>query len=215
MRNRSSLALVALLAAVAPGAARADASQGAPWSLTVTAWAGLSRYDVLGLPHGVAAVGSQERRDLIDGNFNALGAEAVLRIRWFEAGLLYEGTLIDRGAGSEVVTPLVGFAWDFGRSFRLDALAELGGHRITRIGTGNDLVTGTGTVWLPSFGVRPSISWRMPLGPVRLVAALTPFARWDIVRKTVSVSTTSPDTRTTYEAGGSTFGVVGGVGFEI
>lgn len=213
MGNRTLLALAAALALAAPRAGAAADT----WSLTLGVWGGVSRYDVLGLKHGIGTVGSQDGRDLLDGNFNAVGASAVLQLGWLEVGALYEGTLLDDEAQSEVITPLVGFKWDLGSSLRFEALAELGGHRVTDIGSGNDLLAGeTESVWLPYVGVRPSLSYRMPLGPTRLVLSATPFARWDLVKKEVSVATSAgPDARTYYEVGGSTFGLVGGVGIEL
>ncbi len=214
MNHRTLLVLATTLAIAAPRAGRAQDSSDPSWSLTLGVWDGVSRYDVLGLEHGVSSVGSQERNDLLHGNFNAAGAQAVLRLGWLDLGLLYEGTLLDSHATSDVVTPLVGFKWDMSPTFRLDVLGELGGHRIEHIGSGNALVTDTRTVWLPSIGIRPSVSYRMPAGPVRLVLSLTPFARWDLVQKSVDVPS-GPGSVTTYRAGGSTFGLVGGVGVKI
>jgi hypothetical protein len=210
MGNRTLLALAAALALAAPGAgAAADG-----WSLTLGVWGGVSRYDVLGLEHGVGNVGSEDGQDLIDGNFDTVGASALLRLGWFEIGALYEGTLFDDEAQSEVLTPLVGFKWDVTDLIRLDVLAELGGHRITDIGAGNDALSDSPeTVWLPYVGIRPGLSLRLPLGPTRLVVSATPFARWDLVKKEVTYGTA--ETHTVYEAGGTTFGVVGGLGLEI
>ena len=210
MRNRTLLALATAAALAAPGLASADA-----WSLTVGVWGGVSRYDVLGLKHGSYAVSSQEGRDLLDGNFNAMGASAVLRLGWLDLGLLYEGTLIDTKATSEVVTPLVGFRWDLTERLGLDVLGELGGHRIDDIGSGRgDLVGPSKTAWLPYVGLRPTLSYRLPVGPVGLVLSAAPFARWDLVKKEVSV-TTIGGAAPVYEAGGTTFGLVGGVGIEL
>ena len=211
MGNRTLLALAAALALAAPRAARA----GDGWSLDVGVWGGVSHYDVLGLAHGVSAVGASEGQDLIQGNFNAVGGSALLRIRWLDLGVLYEGTLLDTDAKSEILTPMVGFAWDLSRRVRLDALLELGGHRITGVGAGNDLLSEPPkTVWLPSLGVRTSFSDRLAFGPSSLALSATPFARWDLVRKDVSVQTSALDP-TVYEAGGTTFGLVLGAGIEI
>lgn len=211
MRNRTPLALAAALAVAAPAAA--SAAEG--WSLTVGVWGGVSRYDVLGLKHGIGTVGSADGQDLIDGSFNAVGASALLRLRWLDLGVLYEGTLLDDDARSEVLTPVVGVAWDLSERVRLDLLGELGGHRITNIGSGNELLAERPkTVWLPYVGIRPGVSYRHPLGPAALVLSATPFARWDLVRKDVSVETSSLDP-TVYEAGGTTFGLVVGVGVEL
>lgn len=213
MHDRTLLALALAAALAAPGVVSAED----PWSLTLGVWGGVSRYDVLGLRHGAGTVGSQDGKDLLDGNFNAVGASAVLRVGWLDLGVLYEGSLFDDQATSEVLTPLVGFKWDLTDTVRIDVLGELGGHRIDDIGSGNDLLAEKPkTVWLPYVGIRPGVSFRFPFGPTRLVLSATPFARWDLVKKDVSVQTSAgPDTRTVYEAGGTTFGLVGGVGIEL
>ncbi len=210
MGNRTVVALAAALALAAPR----TVSAADDWSLTLGVWGGVSHYDVLGLAHGVSSVGAAEGQDLIQGNFDTVGGSALLRIRWLDLGVLYEGTLLDGSARNEVLTPVVGLAWDLSRRVRLDLLAELGGHRITGVGSGNDYVSETKTVWLPYVGVRPSFSYRLPVGPTFLVLSATPFARWDLVKKDVSVETSSLDP-TVYEAGGSTFGLVFGAGIEI
>ncbi len=66
--------------------------------------------------------------------------------------------------------------------------------------------------------MRPRVAFRLPVSALRLVLSVTPFARWDLVKSQVEVATstgTGTTTRTLYEAGGSTFGVVGGIGIEI
>ncbi len=210
MGNRTAVARAAALAVAAPAAA----SAGEGWSLTLGVWGGVSHYDVLGLQHGIGEVGAADGQDLIQGDFNTVGGSAVLRIHWLDLGLLYEGTLLDTSAKNEVLTPMVGVAWDLSERVRLDALVELGGHRITGIGAGNDLVSDTKAVWLPSVGIRPSLSYRLAAGPVALAVSATPFVRWDLVKKDVSVPTSSLDP-TVYEAGGTTFGLVLGAGIEL
>lgn len=210
MSNRSLVLLGALAILALPGEGRA----GEGWSLTLSAWGGVSRYDVLGLGHGLGTVGAADGRDLMEGRFDALGTSALLRVGWLDLGLLYEGTLVDKGATSDVLTPVVGFAWNPTGRVRLDVLAELGGHRIADVGAGNPVAAATRTVWLPYFGVRPSLSLRVPFGPTHLVLSATPFARWDLVTREVAVPV-SGGTETVYEAGGTTFGLVGGVGIEL
>jgi hypothetical protein len=216
MRNRTLLALAAA-AALLPGAARADASNAAPWSLTVQVWGGLSRYDVLGFNHGVGTVTQSDGHQLLQGNFNTTGGSAVIRLGWLDLGALYEGSWIKSRADSAVVTPLVGFKWDLAEFLRLDVLGELGGHQISNIGTGAGFdASQVKSVWLPYAGVRPSLSVRVPVGFARAVFSVTPFARWDLVKKTVDVQVQGTTNEfQSYEAGGSTFGVVGGLGIEL
>ncbi len=217
MRTRlvAAVATVAALAAAAP--ARADVSPNSAWSLTLTVWGGVSRYDVLGLRHGLSDVQSQDGRDLLQGNFNAYGGAAVLRLGWLDLGGLYEGALLSSRSDSAVVTPLVGVALNLTDLLRLDLLGELGGHRISNIGVSRDFdVSQAESVWLPYVGVRPTLSLRVPLGPARLVLSAAPFARWDLVQKQVTVSISGTTTqRNTYDVGGSTYGLLGGVGIEL
>jgi hypothetical protein len=220
MRNSILLALILTLGAGAlvPGLAAADVSPGSGWSVTLSAWGGVTRYDVLGLKHGVSGVESEDGKDLLDGNFNSWGGSAVLRLGWLDLGALYEGALLRSRADSTVITPLVGFAWDLSDLVRLDLLGELGGHRVSNIGTSGSFdVKDAKSVWLPYVGVRPTLSLRLPVGPTRFVLSATPFARWDLVRKQVAVTVASGGTesRNDYDVGGSTFGLVGGVGLEF
>jgi hypothetical protein len=200
MRNARLLAvgLAAALAGIRPAAA--DVSPESSWSLTASMWGGTSRYDVLGLAHGVGQLGSND----LHGSLEAYGASALLRLGWLDVGTLYEGSF-RTASDSFVLTPLVGVKWDLTDILRLDLLGELGGHRITNIGAD------ARSVWLPYIGFRPTLSVRLPLGMTRLVLSAAPFARWDLVKKEVSGGTAG----TTYDVGGTTFGVVGGIGLEI
>ncbi|WP_242372372.1 hypothetical protein [Anaeromyxobacter sp. SG26] len=206
MRTPRLLILAAALALAGPRLAAADTGPDSGWSLTLGVWGGASRYDVLGLKHGVETLD----RDTLDGNLDTYGASALLRLGWLDVGALYEGSFRE-ATDSFVLTPLVGFKWDVTDLVRVDFLGELGGHRITNIGTDAQ------SVWLPYVGVRPTLSLRLPLGPTRLVLSGAPFARWDLVKKDVAVPSSggATTTRSTYEAGGTTFGVVGGVGIEL
>jgi peptide/nickel transport system substrate-binding protein len=99
--RKTPLALLAALALAAPTAARANTAPGSGWSFTLSLWAGASRYDVLGLEHGVGNVGAADGKDLLDGSsFDVMGGAGVLRLGWFEVGLLYEGTLLDTRAAA-------------------------------------------------------------------------------------------------------------------
>jgi hypothetical protein len=211
MSHRTAV-LLAAVALAAPSAALAGTGTHAPWSLTLGVWAGGSRYDVLGLEHGLESTSTADGRDLLDGGYDVIGGAAILRLGWLEVGALYEGTLLDDEATSEVITPVIGFKVDLSDRVRLDVLAEAGGHRLS----GNAFASDTETVWLPYVGVRPGLSYRMPVMELRLVLSVRPFARWDLVKKQLAVQTAAgEEQRTYYEAGGSTFGVVGGIGIEL
>jgi hypothetical protein len=214
-----SLAAAGIAALVAALPVRGAAQDAAPaWSLTLGAWGAVTRYDVLGLQHGLGSLESEDGYDLLKGEFDTWGGSALLRLGWLDVGLLYEGAFLEDRTDSAVLTPLLGAAIGLGRRARLDLLAELGGHRISNIGLSGDFeVSDPQSVWLPYLGVRPTLSLLLPVGPVRLVLSLAPFARWDIVRKdvTVEVSDGGTTTENTYQAGGTTFGVAAGAGIEL
>ncbi len=220
MRNHPALALAVAAALAAPALAAADdgASGGeGAWSFTASVWGGRSRYDVMGLRSNVSSIGQTDGRDLLHGSFNTTGAQALLRIGWLDLGALWEGSVPRSGAGSAVVTPLVGVAWNLSQFWRLDLLGEVGGHQISNIGeSGSFDVSQVKTVWLPSVGVRPTLSARIPMGFMRAVISLAPFARWDLVRKTVTVDVAGqPNEYRSYDVGGSTVGLVLGAGVEL
>lgn len=213
----ASLALLASLLAL-PAHAEEVAPREKGWSLTLGGWGAVTRYDVVGLRHGVGALESRDGRDLLEGSFDTWGASALLRVRWLDVGVLYEGAFLEDRSDSAVLTPLVGVAIGLGRHLRLDLLGELGGHRVSNVGLSRDFtVSDPRSVWLPYAGVRPTLSLRLPVGPARLVLSIAPFARWDIVRRdvTVEVSDGTTATENTYEVGGSTFGVAAGAGLEL
>lgn len=205
MRTPRTRLLALALALAAPNLAAADTAPGSGWSLTLGVWGGASQYDVLGLKHGVESLD----QDALDGTLDTYGASALLRLGWLDVGALYEGSFSE-STDSFVLTPLVGFKWDVTDVLRVDFLGELGGHRVTHLGADAE------SVWLPYVGVRPTLSLRLPLGPVRVVLSGAPFARWDLVEEEVVVpSSSGADTHSTYDVGGTTFGVVGGIGLEI
>lgn len=216
MRNAIPLALA--LALATPSLAAADVSPNSNWSVTVNVWGGVSRYDVLGLKHGVDTLQPQDGRDLLEGSFNTWGGSAVLRLSWLDVGALYEGSFPSSRADTAIVAPLAGIAVNLTDLLRLDLLGEFGGHRISNIGASPSFdVSQVKSVTLPYLGVRPTLSMRVPAGWTRVVFSVTPFARWDLVQKTVTVDVTSGTTATqrTYDVGGSTYGVVGAIGLEI
>jgi hypothetical protein len=210
-------ALVASLAAVLaalPGAARADAATTAPWSVTVQAWGGVQRYDVLGLTHAVDTNGG---RDLLDGNVQALGVSALGRFGWLDLGLLWEGSVLREKTDSAIFTPLLGVRSNLSEYVRLDLLLELGGHRLTNVGVSDGVdAADARTVWLPYAGFRPTISFTTPIGPVRAVFSAAAFVRWDLVGTTVTVDVAGVSSDVdSYDAGGSTYGIAVGAGVEL
>lgn len=215
MVNRIATVALAVAAGAALALAPADASAGETVALTLQGWGGVSRYDVGGLEHGLDDAGWG--RDLLQDRVGVYGASLLLRLGTLDVGALYEGKLIRRRTDAAVITPLVGWAIELGTAVRLDLLGELGGHRISNVrfdATAD--VTQAESVWLPYVGARPTLTLRFPLGPAKAVVSVAPFARWDLLRKQVTLRAgdTTAATRS-YEVGGATFGLVAGAGIEL
>lgn len=215
MRTRPIVAvtvLAALALALAPASARAEEPG---WSLTAQVWGGVSRYDSHGLRDGLQTQGN----DILQSSMNTKGVSALLRLSALDLGVLYEGRWLSNRTDSAVLTPVVGFAIDLSQYLRLDLLGELGGHQVSNVSvttSGADF-SQTKSSWLPYIGARPTLSLRLPVGPIHAVASIAPFARWDLVKKTVTLTPTSGTSSLTpsYELGGTTFGVAVGAGVEL
>jgi len=211
MRLPAAALLAALLSL--PGAVRADDS----WGLSLQLLWGVSRYDVGGLQAGLSNQGS----DMLKDSASVVGGLGLLRLGILDLGVLYEGGAISGTAGtadSMVLTPEVGFALPLGDTFRLDLLGELGGHKISNIAASGGTIdySQATAVWLPYLGVRPMLTLRFPLGPVKAIGSLAAFARWDLVKKDATLEPVSGSTVSVpYELGGTTFGLSAGVGIEF
>jgi hypothetical protein len=202
-----------------PHAAPASASPPAEepeagWSVTLEAWGGFERYDVLGLQH---AVDNNGGRDLLHGTVKALGVSTLLRLGWLDLGLLYEGSVFRSKTDTAVFTPLAGVSLDLGRYLRFDLLGELGGHQIMGIGISNGVsTTDARTVWLPYIGFRPTASLRIRTGAVRTLLSLAAFARWDLVGRQIDVKVAGLTGQVDgYDVGGASYGVNVGAGIEL
>jgi hypothetical protein len=188
----------ALLAAALPWSAHALGGT----SLTLDVWGGVKRYESIR-----SATVDATKDDLLDGSYNALGATAVLKLGLFELGALYEGGVDYETTETMLLGGLLGPAIDAG-PIRLELLGEVGGQRYSDVG-GTDEST-----WLPYAGVRPGVSLRIPVLPaLRLVVGAWGFWRRDLTRETVRSISDLPEA--SYRVGGSSYGVVGRVGFEI
>jgi hypothetical protein len=210
MRLRLTV-VVALLLASTGGIASAEER---PLGLTLQVVGAVSRYDAGGLQSGVDTQGSS----LLQDRMNLIGGSALLRLGSLDLGLLYERGQLRSQADSAIVTPMIGLAWSLGETVRLDLLAELGGHKISNIQStsGGQAFSQARAAWIPTIGARPTLALRLPAGPVWLVGTIAPFARWDLLRTTVTLqggnaSTTAPS----YELGGAAFGLAVGLGLEL
>lgn len=208
MRLPTAALLAALL--VAPGTVRADDS----WGLSLQLLWGVSRYDVGGLEAGIASQGT----DMLQDSASMTGGIGLLRLGVLDLGVVYEGGSISGTADSAVLTPVVGLALPLGDSLRLDLLGELGGHKISNIAVseGNVDYSSATSVWLPYVGVRPMLVLRVPIGPLKVIGSIAAFARWDLVKKDVTLEPVSGGTGSLpYELGGTTFGLSAGAGLEF
>jgi hypothetical protein len=195
---RSVALAVALLTLTLPGGARALGGT----SLTVDVWGGVKRYESVR-----SATLDATKDDLLDGSYNAVGATAVLKLGLLELGALYEGGLDYETTKTMSLAGLLGPAVDAG-PIRLELLGEVGGQRYSDVGGTDE------SAWLPYAGVRPGVSLRLPVFPsLRLVVGAWGFWRRDLTRETVRSISDLPEA--SYRVGGSSYGVVGRVGFEI
>jgi hypothetical protein len=204
-----------VLAALALAGAPAAAHAGETLGLTLQAWGAVSRYDVGGLRQGAQNAGWG--RDLLQDRVGSYGGSVLLRLGNLDLGALVEGQLIRDRTDAAVVTPLVGLAVNLGTALRLDLLVELGGHRITNVQFAGQVdVSLARSVWLPYLGARPTFTVRFPAGPMRLVLSVAPFARWDLVKRTITLTGGgSSVTTSSYDVGGATFGLAAGAGVEF
>ena len=209
----AALALAVALAVALPATARAEGID-----LRLQIWAGVSRYDVHGLKDGVASQGSGLGRDLLQSDVNLYAGSALLALGNLDLGALFEGGVVGGTTDTVVVTPLLGFGFDLGDTLRLDLLAELGGHKVTNVQfSGGVDVSQAKAVWLPYVGARPTLTLRLPTTRPSLALSVAPFARWDLNRSTTNITVTqgATVTPTTYQLGGTTFGLVVGAGIEF
>jgi hypothetical protein len=207
MRFLAALALATVLAL--PSAGRADDS----WGLTVQLLAGVSRYDMGGLQSGIQNQGA----DMLNDKASLTGGMLLLRLDSFDVGVTYEGGSLATPGESAVLTPTLGLAIPIGDLFRFDALAELGGHKISGVSTTNGGVdyTQASSVWLPYVGVRPMITLRLPVGPIHLVGSFAAWARWDLVKRDTTLQSAGTSATIPYTLGGVTFGLSAGAGLEF
>ena len=114
------------------------------------------------------------------------------------------------------MSPLFGFAFDPIPWLRLELLGEIGGHRVGDLAASEaENVEDLRELWLPYAGIRPGVSLRMPFTFGRLVMGVWGFGRWDLQKKEVQVSYAGVPDPVPYEVGGSTYGLLGRIGFEL
>jgi hypothetical protein len=197
--HRSLPALLAALLALWPGASRAAG----PFSLTLEGFYGPANRDTLKLQTGVAS-------GELGGTHGTFGVAAIVKLSVVELGALWEQGIEIPLAKDNVWAALLGAGFDAPVWLRWEALAEVGGHRVSDIGgAGSGVAT-----WLPYAGLRPGLSARIPAGPVHLVAGAWAFWRWDLKTVATSVGGVSVPTGT-YDVGGTSRGLEFRLGLEI
>lgn len=210
---RRLLLAAALLAGVAPAAARALG----PGSFALELHGGLDKYDGLGLRNAARQVNVDSKALLRDASGH-VGATALLRIVDLKAGAILELGNPGSSPNTTVAGALLGFSWSLGPVV-LDALAEGGGRRAGDFLKDPAIVTkGRSDTWLAYLGLRPGLSVRVGAFP-KLILGVWAFARWDLTRGTVPVSVRpadgSPPIDAQYRVGGAQYGADARIGIEL
>ena len=149
-----------------------------------------------------------------------IGATLVLRDRLLLLGATADTELYLRGYGTSHLGVLVGAARSLVPWVRLEALAEIGTHRI--VGVGTDILetkpVSPNSVRLPYAGVRLGLLSAFPALPPHFVTGFWLSYREDLTRQPmdVIVERLSGLREThTYTVGGRDFGLIGRVGIEF
>lgn len=200
------LTLCALLAL--PGLSRADIL-----AVNLELFGGYDKYDALGVKSGVGNLNLSDKALLKNANTH-LGLAGILKLGTMEVGALVESGTQSGGGKTLTAGVLGGLGFDL-MGLKLEALAELGGHRfadflkdpsVSQLSTDN--------AWLYYLGLRPGLSYAFGSG-VKFVVGIWGFARWDLTTKNVTVTPTAGGPSTTYKLGGSNFGASLRLGVSI
>lgn len=200
------LTLCALLAL--PGLSRADIL-----AVNVELFGGYDKYDALGVKSGIGNLNLSDKALLKNANTH-VGLAGILKLGTMEVGALVESGTQSGGGKTLTAGALGGLGFDL-MGLRLEALAELGGHRfadflkdpsVSQLSTDN--------AWLYYLGLRPGLSYAFGSG-VKFVVGVWGFARWDLTTKNVTVTPTAGGPSTTYKLGGSNFGASLRLGVSI
>lgn len=201
------LTLCALLAL--PALSRADIL-----SFNLELYGGFDKYDAMGLKSGVANVNLSDKQ-LLKGANTHFGVDGILKLGTMEVGALLEtGKQGSGGASTLAVGALGGMGFDvFG--LKLEALAELGGHRFADFLQDPSVSQlSSKEAWLYYLGLRPGLSYAFGSG-VKFVVGIWAFARWDLTTKNVTYTPTAGGTPVTYKLGGSDFGASLRLGVQL
>lgn len=197
--------------ALALAASPALAADGG-WGLDITAHGGFDKYDAVGLRNGLDATDFSSSQQLKDAS-QSFGATAILRLGMLDVGVIGELGRPGKANTTTVLGAMGGVNLDVG-ALRLEALAELGGHRYGNAVHNSTIISeSTGSDWLAYVGLRPGLSMRLGESG-RWLLGVWAFARWDITSKTVPVNLAGGG-QGDYKLGGSQFGGQLRFGFSL
>ena len=202
------LTLCALLAL--PGLSRADIL-----SFNLELYGGYDKYDAMGLKSGVSNVNLSDKALLKNANTH-IGLDGILKLGTMEVGALLESGTQSGGGKTLTAGALGGFGFDL-MGLKLEALAELGGHRFADFLKDPSVSQlSSSQEWLYYLGLRPGLSYAFGSG-VKFVVGIWGFARWDLTTKNITYTPTSPTgaAPVTYKLGGSDFGASLRLGVQL
>ncbi len=179
------------------------------FALDLSLHGGLDKYDAVGLKSGLDSTDFTSKQQLKDAS-QSYGATAILRLGGLEVGAIGELGRPGKGNDTTVIGALGGLNFGLG-PIRLEALAEVGGHRYGNALDNTAVITGSKrSDWLTYVGLRPGLAFQLS---DHLFVGVWAFARWDVNKRTISVATVNGPA--VYEVGGSQFGGQLRLGFSL
>jgi hypothetical protein len=205
---RRTLWLAAIAALIAPVTASAINFQ-------IEGFYGLERPPTTSFSAAVSGTTNQpSASDLYKSSLQLAGGDVLLNLNGLELGAIADVTFGNNTASQTALGALVGLGISPG-PFKLDLLAEAGGHRYGNFAKHPDVVTSSSSSeWLAYVGLRPGISFQVA-GPVTL--GVWGFVRWDVTTHNlpVTVGSANAGSAGSYKLGGTTLGATLrlGIGF--
>jgi hypothetical protein len=194
---------IALALALALSATPALAEESG-WGIDLTVHGGMDRYDSVGLRSGLSSTDFSSSQQLDDAS-QTYGGTAIVRLGMLDLGAIGELGRAGKSNTTTVIGALGGLNFDL-RPLRLEALAEVGGHRYGNALRNSAIIADSNrSDWLAYVGLRPGLS--VSFGEDgRWLLGVWGFARWDVTRKNVQVTLQNGSGTGSYKLGGSQFG---------
>jgi len=161
--------------------------------------------------------GAVNEPDLFDDSLQIAGGTLLLGLGGLELGVIADTTFASSSASQTAVGGLGGFRFDVG-ALRVDALAEVGGHRYGSFLEDPSVITASSTEeWLLYLGLRPGVAFRFGTGRPGVLVGVWGFARWDVSDKHVPVTVSSAGGAApgTVKLGGTSIGATLRLGLEF